>query len=751
MLSGSGALGGAVIFTSKDPDDVIKPGQNYGLDITNRYSSKDDRWSKSFAAAGRAGGFSALLQYTRRDGHEIKAHKDTPNQTLWRMFPTEYQYDDLRAGGWNAVRPSHFPQHENCSSDSQLPWRCFDKVNLAPNDVYGETRNAADPMNYRSDSWYGKVQYEITPSHKIGFLFEDTKQLREIEKRSYSWANGRSVRRAFYHNLDEANTNWNHAYPYYALFPRYDFVDHDHSKKRIGVFYEYQAAEKNPFLDKLKVELDHDRTIVASRYTLSRCTLVGEKPNRDCSIFDYKGELITDSYDVNGIGHNNHIEFQKWRQTQTALDETYDRLRLTAQKSWNYFGIKHDLDLVAGIGRSKFDLSELYLQKGYLRPWSVRESKTLPNIQFQPVVDTDTQSPNNYPIYGKSYYVGMSHNLAVGRYLDLIGGLRYDGHKFDSQLPYFKNDKYDSISWALGASLNLSDHFSVHYKSSTGFRIPNAQEMYGSDFLRERERNLKQALGREKIKKEEALNHEIGFDLHGNVGYLTVNVFRTDYKNFITVRSKKVTDVLNYPMTVSYTGNQTEAFSEGFNIRGMIDFHELWDVIPAGFSGNAAYSKVRPRKMGKISGDRSNWQEESFAMDTLQPAKTVLGLDYDAPNGKWGLGVRFTRSDAKKVSELRRVLPNIDIRGSRELNIVPKVSKSWYTWDVNGYVELHKNVILRGGVYNLTNAKYITWESLRQLGKPGISTADATFAHGLGYDRLTAPGRNFAVSLEMKF
>ncbi|MGR3807861.1 lactoferrin/transferrin family TonB-dependent receptor [Pasteurella testudinis] len=762
VLSGSGALGGAVMFTSKGPEDVIKPGQNYGLDITNSYSSKDARWSKSIAAAGKAGGFSALLQYTRRDGHEIKSHKNTPNRTLSRMYPGEAQYEDLRAGGWNVTRPAHFPQSERCLYRSE-PWDCFGTVNLAPNDVYGETRNAVDPMDYRSDSWFGKFQYEFNPSHKVGFLFEDTKQLREIENRSYARIFPRIADRAFWHNSGEPNVEYNHSFSYQTLFPRYDFIDHDHSKKRYGIFYEYTPENRNAWIDKLKIDLDKDQTTMITRHTMSRCTLRGEKPNRDCDIYEYKGPMRNIGI-WEATGSNNHIDFQNWWRSRTALKETHKRARFTAQKSWEYFGIKHDIDFVAGLGRSKFDLNEIHLRKGYYQPKVTLQSTTLPIVLLTPEVDTDRLSPSNQPIHGKSYYVGISNNWQIGKYLDLMGGVRYDSHKFDSSLPHFKNTRYSKVSWAAGASLHLSEHLSLNYKSSTGFRVPNAQEMYGDDLLRSNEKEFKRPLAeRQNIKQEEALNHEIGFDLHGDVGYLVVNVFRTDYKNFITERSKKVVIRPEPPfppfrhrfspfeLGVHYIGNQKEAFSEGFNIRGMIDFHRVWSRIPAGFSGMAAYSKVRPRKMGKVSGDKSNHLETSYAMDTLQPAKTVLGLDYDAPSGKWGLGTRFTRSDAKNSKELKVIVPNLDIRGGSQSQIIRKVSKSWYTWDLMGYVEIGKHVTLRGGVYNLMNAKYTTWETLRQLGAEGVSTAEPITVSGVGYDRLTAPGRNYALSLEVKF
>ncbi|SUT97998.1 truncated transferrin-binding protein 1 [Actinobacillus lignieresii] len=76
---GSGALGGAVGFRTKNPDDVIKEGQNWGLDSKTAYSSKNKQFSESLSFAGRAGGFEALVQYTHRKGKETEIHKDATN------------------------------------------------------------------------------------------------------------------------------------------------------------------------------------------------------------------------------------------------------------------------------------------------------------------------------------------------------------------------------------------------------------------------------------------------------------------------------------------------------------------------------------------------------------------------------------------------------------------------------------------------------------------------------------------------
>lgn len=55
--------------------------------------------------------------------------------------------------------------------------------------------------------------------------------------------------------------------------------------------------------------------------------------------------------------------------------------------------------------------------------------------------------------------------------------------------------------------------------------------------------------------------------------------------------------------------------------------------------------------------------------------------------------------------------------------------------------------MLRLGIYNLFNYRYVTWEAVRQ------SALGAVNQHqNVGnYTRYAAPGRNYTLTLEMKF
>lgn len=71
-LYGSDGLAGVVSFITRDPNDFIAPGETFALRARVSYASADESWAESFVTAGRWGDLSALLVYSRRDGHETE-------------------------------------------------------------------------------------------------------------------------------------------------------------------------------------------------------------------------------------------------------------------------------------------------------------------------------------------------------------------------------------------------------------------------------------------------------------------------------------------------------------------------------------------------------------------------------------------------------------------------------------------------------------------------------------------------------
>lgn len=71
-LYGSDGLAGAVSFTTKDPADLIRPGDNFGARARVGYNSSDEGLTTSGMIAGRTGAFSGLLAWTGRDAQETE-------------------------------------------------------------------------------------------------------------------------------------------------------------------------------------------------------------------------------------------------------------------------------------------------------------------------------------------------------------------------------------------------------------------------------------------------------------------------------------------------------------------------------------------------------------------------------------------------------------------------------------------------------------------------------------------------------
>lgn len=139
-------------------------------------------------------------------------------------------------------------------------------------------------------------------------------------------------------------------------------------------------------------------------------------------------------------------------------------------------------------------------------------------------------------------------------------------------------------------------------------------------------------------------------------------------------------------------------------------------VIPQGFKFYAAlgYSK------GKLSNNAS--------LLSIQPLKIILGLDYEATNGKWAIFNRLTylgekRASDAKVYEIKRRCTEFvtetdpwsgeQITRCKKRELYPDLStykhlnKSAFVFDTFGYYKITDDITFRAGIYNLFNKNTI--------------------------------------------
>ncbi|MNH06162.1 putative hemoglobin and hemoglobin-haptoglobin-binding protein 2 precursor [compost metagenome] len=112
----------------------------------------------------------------------------------------------------------------------------------------------------------------------------------------------------------------------------------------------------------------------------------------------------------------------------------------------------------------------------------------------------------------------------------------------------------------------------------------------------------------------------------------------------------------------------------------------------------------------------------------------MLGLGYEQPNYggllSWTLVKRKTR-----VDDTTFFAPD----GASAQFRTP----GYGVLDLTGFYKVSDDLTVNAGVYNLTDKKYWQWDDVR--GYDGLGEAAVTAPANL--DRLTMPGRNFAINL----
>ncbi len=114
--AGSGAMGGAVLLRTLEPEDLIEPGKDWGGFAKTIYDGSDNSIIGSLGVARKIGNTSVLFQGSYKKGHE--------------------------------------------------------KETNGSNDVTGSARTVADPADYHNTNLLFKLRHELEGGHQIGIMAE---------------------------------------------------------------------------------------------------------------------------------------------------------------------------------------------------------------------------------------------------------------------------------------------------------------------------------------------------------------------------------------------------------------------------------------------------------------------------------------------------------------------------------------------------------------------------------------------------
>ncbi|HHF3656776.1 TPA: TonB-dependent receptor, partial [Haemophilus influenzae] len=116
LKSGSGALGGSVIFETKDARDYLID-KDYYLSYKRGYQTMNNQNLKTLTLAGRSKKFDILVVDTKRDGHEIENYdyKIYPNKQtdLSKVGPTREKADPYQITRQSTLIKLGFQPNEN--------------------------------------------------------------------------------------------------------------------------------------------------------------------------------------------------------------------------------------------------------------------------------------------------------------------------------------------------------------------------------------------------------------------------------------------------------------------------------------------------------------------------------------------------------------------------------------------------------------------------------------------------------------
>ena len=856
IKAGSGALGGSVMFETKDARDFLTE-KNYHFGFKQGYQSVDSQNFHSFTGAARYGWFDLLVINTDRHGHERK----------------NYFYDIY---------------------DSKE-----DKLHI------GKTREKADPYTITKKSTLVKVGFQPGDENRFSVGIDDYKLNSDGEDFSYT------LRQGFRPNAPEVygdrtnhdsstRRNVQFAYENFSETPLWDHVKISYSKQSIknrainreGCQGSACQQTQNPsgmhlnenssgydLVDKDNKPLSVDPTPGGwqegairdgsgnalsrySDYTIKDglyldCSKIDcnkkfkvLKETYDGDTWDYNYELVEreiekhtlpdgrvygtikkDSSDADDMTKEHKLFFltpytdgyNRIIYSDRTLETNTQQLNLDFEKELNLFNVIDNSISYGGLfdrtdksminrdgfyeGNSQWwnDIFFGKTAKGVINPdWNrlgrLRNNTTDINTYLIPVQTTTTAGYIGDEIQITKYvgfdlgyrYDKVKHKPKYTGYPEVPRGMiiglwvpypynpfdgtgtysyksSYGEENYQQNLKFLLREKeYKSGSYKLGLNLDPLDWMRIQLKGSKGFRAPTSDEAYMTfkhpDFSIRPNIDLEAEIARTK---------EIALTFYSERSRITFDVFKTDYKNFIDLEFlgnlQVVDQQIPYPFYQNV--NRDSAKVHGFEINTHLELGDVSESLE-GFRLGYKYSRQKGRMSCASNGSNANNSNsgcsrgEEVPMNAIQPPTSVYNIGYSTPGDKYGIDLFITDVGAKKrkdtynmywKSQVERTDPYWGHIDASIVNGEPVTdnTKGWrsgdYTVvDVIAYAKPQKNFNFSLGVYNLTNAKYITWDSARSIRAFGtVNMIDQ--ATGAGIGRFYAPRRNFRFNWEVTF
>ncbi|HHF3804913.1 TPA: TonB-dependent receptor, partial [Haemophilus influenzae] len=378
------------------------------------------------------------------------------------------------------------------------------------------------------------------------------------------------------------------------------------------------------------------------------------------------------------------------------------------------------------------------------------------------------------------YVYGPTHSKPP-KYRDCTYNSQCYKQNFQDNLALLlRKTDYKHHSYNLALNLDPTDWLRVQLKYANGFRAPTSDEIYMT--FKHPQFSIQPNTD---LKAETSKTKEVAFTFYKNSSYITLNAFQNDYRNFIDLVEVGERPIEEGSIAYPFHQNQNRdrARVRGIEIASRLEMGDLFEKLQGFHLGyKFTYQKGRIKDNGlnpkykeflELNKDKHP-EYEAIArkpqpMNALQPTTSVYNIGYDAPSQKWGVDMYITNVAAKKakdsfnsqwtsmVKRKEKIYGNEKDAEASTAN-GKEVKDSRGLWRNNRYTVIDtiaywkpiKNLTFTAGVYNLTNKKYLTWDSARSIRHIGTINRVQT-ATGKGLNRFYAPGRNYRMSVQFEF
>ena len=871
LKSGSGALGGSVIFETKDARDYLID-KDYYLSYKRGYQTMNNQNLKTLTLAGRSKKFDILVVDTTRDGHEIENYdyKIYPNKQadLSAVGPTREKADPYQITRQSTLIKLGFQPNEN------------HRLSVALDDSTLETKGidlsyALRPYSTANNEKYGeRIINDQSKRKNIQFSYENFSQTPFWDHIKLSYSSQKITNKARSDEYCHQSTCAGVLNPQGLHLEEKDGVYKIKDKYRGEL--EYKKGE-NDYYHKFRNSKheDADDGVDSTGGTLDSVLINCEKLNCEKKfsvlVEKYENGEFTYQYEERKIKTKTLKNGKKYGEIELKKGET---ARFLFPKSYGYStDFVNDRDLNTHTQQIKLDLDKEFhlwhtqhqlkyggLYEKTLKSMVNHQYNTAANVQWwadyffcnklangkrTPAPDysahrcslmNSDKGKDTYliPVTTKNNVLYFGDNVQLTSWLGLDLNYRYDHVKYlpsyDKNIPvpkglitglfkkfgpkdyvygstylkpkdhtdctynsdcYNQNFKdnlalllrktdYKHHSYNLGLNLDPTDWLRVQLKYANGFRAPTSDEIYMT--FKHPQFSIQPNTD---LKAETSKTKEVAFTFYKNSSYITLNAFQNDYRNFIDLVEVGERPIEEGSIAYPFHQNQNRdrARVRGIEIASRLEMGDLFEKLQGFHLGyKFTYQKGRIKDNGlnpkykeflELNKDKHP-EYEAIArkpqpMNALQPTTSVYNIGYDAPSQKWGVDMYITNVAAKKAKDTfnsqwtSMVERKEKIYGS-EKNVGAskangkEVKDSRGLWRNNRYTVIDtiaywkpiKNLTFTAGVYNLTNKKYLTWDSARSVRHLGTINRVET-ATGKGLNRFYAPGRNYRMSVQFEF